>query len=61
LTGRYRAAHGSVVIRDPGTKETLAALAADAAAFVQSVKDSDANFRMIAISATVFDATRCIV
>jgi hypothetical protein len=38
-----------------------AALAADVAGFVKSVKDSDANFRVIAIEATVFDVPRCVL
>jgi len=38
-----------------------AALAADVAGFVKSVRDSDANLRAIAISATLFDVPRCVV
>lgn len=42
-------------------EQDRAALAGDVAAFVHSVHHSTANFRQIAITATVFGATRCIL
>ena len=38
-----------------------AALAADVPRFVRSVRDSAANFRRIAITATVFGVARCVI
>lgn len=42
-------------------EQNRAALAADVPMFVRSVHDSVANFRQIAITATAFGATRCIL
>ena len=42
-------------------EQDRAALAGDVPAFVQSVHHSAANFRQIAITATVFGATRCLL
>ena len=42
-------------------QQDRAALAGNVPAFVRSVRHSAANFRQIAISATVFGATRCVL
>lgn len=42
-------------------EQDRAAITGDAPAFVQSVRHTVANFRQIAITATVFGATRCIL
>ena len=42
-------------------EQDRAALAGDAPAFVHSVRDSIGAFRQIAITATVFGATRCVL
>ena len=42
-------------------EQDRAALAANAPIFVRSVHESDANFRQIAITATVFGAARCVI
>ena len=42
-------------------EQDRAALAGDAPAFVHSVRDSTSAFRQIAITATVFGTTRCVV
>ena len=42
-------------------EQDRAALAGDAPAFVQSVRDSISAFRRIAITATVFGMTRCVL
>jgi hypothetical protein len=43
------------------TAQDNAALAANAPAFVKSVHDSDRAFRRIAITASVFGATGCVL
>ena len=42
-------------------EQDRAALASDAPAFVHSVRDSTSAFRQIAITATVFGTTRCVL
>lgn len=42
-------------------EQDRAALASDAPAFVQTVRDSTNAFRQVAITATVFGATRCVL
>ena len=42
-------------------EQDRAALASDAPAFVHSVRDSISAFRQIAITATVFGTTRCVL
>jgi hypothetical protein len=42
-------------------EQDRAALASDAPAFVRSVRDSTSAFRQIAITATVFGTTRCVL
>jgi hypothetical protein len=42
-------------------EQDRAALAGDVPAFVQSVRDSSSAFRQIAITATVFGTTRCVL
>ena len=42
-------------------EQDRAALAGDAPAFVHSVRDSSSAFRQIAITATVFGTTRCVL
>jgi len=67
--GRPAGDHGvwRLVLRARGQElavideQDRAALAGDVAAFVQSVHRSAANFHQIAITATVFGATRCLL
>lgn len=54
LTGRER----ELAIID---EQDRAAAASDVRAFVRTVRDSAANFREIAITATVFGSTRCVL
>lgn len=61
-----RSAWGDLVVAQANSLQNIqrqddAALAADVPAFVQTVKDSSANFRDVAIAATVFGVPDCVV
>jgi hypothetical protein len=61
-----RSAWGDLVVAQANSLQNIqrqddAALAADVTVFVQTVKDSSANFRDVAIAATVFGVPDCVV
>ena len=56
-----RALAARVALRATNDEQDTAALAGDVAGFVRSVDDVDSAFRAMAITATVFGVSRCVV